>query len=498
NLIRRLVVEHGGIRVDNSHNNIDYKININIRYQYVLDCIEYNLLLDSNRYKIINNNTSNSLISNNSLIKSNLSNNIISNTKIKNKIFKNYNFYIENKIKNRVLVNKILALGGNITNNKKYINNNTYNSNSNSNMNIYNSNNSININNNIHYYVTKNKNNRSSEYYKIVDTQYIDNCLYSMKIIHNNTLSGRISYSSGKNTMNNLRTMGSMVEYEDRVFQLTNVSSLYSNIIKILNDNNITVILDKDNSDKNMTSTNPDKNIFSNFTNNYVTHLIMGKISTSEKFLCALVSGAWILKTSVIDDINNYWMHEWRESDVDGGDKKIVSAIRRWRERINGVVDNGNNSIINILNKDKNNNQCDDNNDIEDKDNECDGIENKNNNDNECDNIGNNNNINNNDKDNNINSININKNINNIKSNININGIYNVKSNYKRRPFYGWKCKLILNNNKYNSYYKLLRVGGAEIVDEEYTHCFVSKEYTGKMEKRMVHVDYILHYLFQK
>lgn len=60
-----------------------------------------------------------------------------------------------------------------------------------------------------------------------------------------------------------------------------------------------------------------------------VTHLISANLATSEKFLCAMVSGIPIIKPDVADNDLSSLM--WTEEDADEKDKKIVRAVKYWR-----------------------------------------------------------------------------------------------------------------------------------------------------------------------
>lgn len=70
------------------------------------------------------------------------------------------------------------------------------------------------------------------------------------------------------------------------------------------------------------------------------THLVMGTVSTSEKFLSCLCSGGWILRPDFVDDFDNspcfdFSRYEWTvDENTLEKDRKIVSAVRRWRERV--------------------------------------------------------------------------------------------------------------------------------------------------------------------
>lgn len=74
---------------------------------------------------------------------------------------------------------------------------------------------------------------------------------------------------------------------------------------------------------------------------NECTHLIMGQPSISEKFLCTLVSGGWILRPDFIDHIDDCTLtgcenYEWVcTPEILEKDKKPVRSIRKWREQIN-------------------------------------------------------------------------------------------------------------------------------------------------------------------
>jgi transcriptional regulator of heat shock response len=79
-----------------------------------------------------------------------------------------------------------------------------------------------------------------------------------------------------------------------------------------------------------------------------VTHLISNKISKTEKFLCAVASGAWILHSSFIEDSfkSLFWKneteYEWsvenfkkfsKEKVRSNENNELLSAIKKGREK---------------------------------------------------------------------------------------------------------------------------------------------------------------------
>ncbi|KAM0678795.1 DNA topoisomerase 2-binding protein 1 [Binucleata daphniae] len=70
------------------------------------------------------------------------------------------------------------------------------------------------------------------------------------------------------------------------------------------------------------------------------THLIMGTANTSEKFMCAISRGCYILIPDFINvydgSINfNFEKYEWNDENTkDKGEKRILGAIKNWRMRI--------------------------------------------------------------------------------------------------------------------------------------------------------------------
>lgn len=70
------------------------------------------------------------------------------------------------------------------------------------------------------------------------------------------------------------------------------------------------------------------------------SHLIMGAVSTSEKFLSCLCNGGWILRPEFVDHFDNspgfdFGRYEWVvDENTAEKDRKVVASIRRWRERV--------------------------------------------------------------------------------------------------------------------------------------------------------------------
>lgn len=72
------------------------------------------------------------------------------------------------------------------------------------------------------------------------------------------------------------------------------------------------------------------------------THLIMGVVNSSQKFLCSLVSGCWILRPDFIQAFENqpnfeYERYEWVSTEsMNEKDRKSSDSCRKWRKIIQG------------------------------------------------------------------------------------------------------------------------------------------------------------------
>lgn len=143
------------------------------------------------------------------------------------------------------------------------------------------------------------------------------------------------------------------------------------------------------------------------------THLIMGQLSISEKFLCTLVSGGWILKPEFIehislDSIQNCSKFEWNcTSDTNHKDRKVIASVAKWRKQIERT-----------------------------------GL----------------------------------------------------------KPFKRWRVKLYANESKLRTLSALIEAGGGVVTSEnDSTHVFVDKGYTGEIkEKKSYSIDKLFAYLFKE
>lgn len=77
------------------------------------------------------------------------------------------------------------------------------------------------------------------------------------------------------------------------------------------------------------------------------THLIVGKLNTTEKFFCGIVSGSWILKPEILDECEEVGdaslrddlcaKYEWTTQNTvtkGGRESKTVAAIQKWRRKL--------------------------------------------------------------------------------------------------------------------------------------------------------------------
>ncbi|ADM11125.1 Rad4-like protein [Encephalitozoon intestinalis ATCC 50506] len=142
------------------------------------------------------------------------------------------------------------------------------------------------------------------------------------------------------------------------------------------------------------------------------THLIMGSVCTSEKFLSCLCNGGWILRPDFIDNFDNsanfdFGKYEWTaDENTPEKERKIVASIKKWRERVAS----------------------------------------------------------------------------------------------KGKPaFHRWIVRLYCDEQKRESYARVIVNGGGTITEgNEYTHCFVSKNYKGEVSaEKKYSTDYIFSHLFR-
>jgi hypothetical protein len=159
--------------------------------------------------------------------------------------------------------------------------------------------------------------------YKIVSSEWIDQCLYTLKHIREDKYIARTGalnlFSRSKEARMNAKV--SYVVPRETLFQFTGLPTFLRN--------------------KAMAKFDELKIKYSN-AEKYegCTHLIMGSVNTSEKFLSSLCNGRWILRPDFIDAFDgssgfDFGKYEWHvaESTLEK-DRRIVESIRRWRERV--------------------------------------------------------------------------------------------------------------------------------------------------------------------
>ncbi|TBU12069.1 putative BRCT domain-containing cell cycle checkpoint protein [Hamiltosporidium tvaerminnensis] len=287
NKLKRLIIENEGTRVSSIDNEVDYIIttkysnikkyeNKNIYYQYIFDCVEQNILLLPDFYCIYNFEKYKILDETVCVVDKGLQNNRI------------------------ILYNKIKAMGGRIKSR---------------------------IDSSCTHFIVKNKKEFKKDSfrpYKVISFDWIDQCLYSLRFIKEDR------YLVSRPTLNvfkllkereNIKNVIYIETKKNKIFQFTGLAFyLKEKAIKMLNDFNIDYI-DGDRYEK-------------------CTHLIMGSVSTSEKFLSCLAQGGWILKPNFIDDYDNsesfnFEKYEWSlDENFDENDKKIIASVKKWREKV--------------------------------------------------------------------------------------------------------------------------------------------------------------------
>lgn len=286
NQLKRIVIEQEGIRVSIIDDNVDYIISNSINkfkqytgkvlhYQFVFDCFEYKAHLMPNSYCILP-------------VK-------------KIEVFKNVVCCIEESYKKDSVqvVNKLKALGAIIKENEDFT---------------------------CTHLIIKDKREykkRGVKTFKVVSSEWIDQCLYTMKHIKEDKYTVKefnLSLFSTKLESTPTKRI-KCVGIKEMVFQFTGLPVFLKTKAKEMLDRyNIKYIC----SDKY----------------EHCTHLIMGNISTSEKFLSALCNGAWILKPDFIEEFDNtplfdFAKYEWVcDEAIDEKDKKVISSIRKWREKV--------------------------------------------------------------------------------------------------------------------------------------------------------------------
>ncbi|KAF9762819.1 SMC5-SMC6 complex localization factor protein 1 [Nosema granulosis] len=286
NQLKRIVIEQEGIRVSVIDDNLDYIVTNSIdkykqhaskvlHYQFIFDCFEYKAHLMPNSYYILPSK--------------------------KIEVFKNVVCCIEESFKkdSTQVVNKLKALGAIIKEDEDFT---------------------------CTHLIIKDKREyrkRGIKTCKVVSSEWIDQCLYTMKHIKEDKYTAKdfnLSLFSTKLESTPTKRI-KCTGVKEMLFQFTGLPVFLKNKAKEMLDRfNIKYIC----SDKY----------------EHCTHLIMGNISTSEKFLSALCNGAWILKPDIIEEFDNsphfdFAKYEWASDlGTDEKDKKIINSIKKWREKV--------------------------------------------------------------------------------------------------------------------------------------------------------------------
>lgn len=293
NKLRRIVIENEGTRVSSISEDTEYVVTLSydeyrehssklIHYQYIFDCFESNSLLYSDFYRY-------HFPISKIILQSTIS--------VVDKDMENAGEYVY----------KLKSLGSNVRNS---------------------------LDSRCTHYVAKDinlnslkpfirdsssqtgrqKGDESRLPFMVLSPDWVDQCLILLKHVKE----GR--FSTNRPTLS-LRKRLSLKKQEEMVFQFTGLPSLFKDeAIRKFRSFGIKFV---------------DSDKFEG-----CTHLIMGSLSSSEKFFCSLVSGCWILTPDFIQDFENqanfdFEKYEWTSSDdMTQRDKKTVDSIRKWRTRI--------------------------------------------------------------------------------------------------------------------------------------------------------------------
>lgn len=294
NALKRGIIEKGGFRVSQIEGDVDFFITSPKSYLSVYsECKDKNIL---NENKIIHYQ----YIFDSIECKSRLLHHFyVIHATEKHEVLKGTCFYIDKNLNDSkvILTNKIKALGGTLKNK---------------------------IEGGITHMVIKNKREYNPTKkiipYKVVLSEWIDQCLFGLRYIKED------KYLYKKPTLSLFQTRLSnpknKVIFKDQdaeiIFQFTGLSTfLKEKAIQLMKKHSIKFI-DSDKFDG-------------------CTHLIMGMFNTSEKFMCSVGRGNWILIPDFINDYDgsrnfNFERYEWNEN-IDK-QNKLLGAIKKWRVKV--------------------------------------------------------------------------------------------------------------------------------------------------------------------
>jgi hypothetical protein len=289
NALRRAIIENDGTRVSVIDGDVDYVIpSFNsryeeysgtiIHYQYIFDCVETKSLLLTNFYKI--------------------------NYPNRRAILGNVISYVDKEfgMDRCAVINKVSALGGVVK---------------------------MQLDNTCTHLIVKNKREckrRCATPYKIISSDWLDQCLYTLRYVKEDKYVLKLPTLNlftevTKNEFKKEEKVVYVNNEEEKIFQFSGLPALLkTKAIQKLESFNAKYL---------------DSEKYENGT-----HLIMGVVATSEKFLGCLSRGGWILRPDFIDDFDNstmfpYEKYEWIVNEgTDPKDEKIISSIKRWREKV--------------------------------------------------------------------------------------------------------------------------------------------------------------------
>lgn len=171
------------------------------------------------------------------------------------------------------------------------------------------------------YFVVKSKSEaKKSIKQKVLTFDWVDQCLYALKIVRDDKY---VAQKPAANLLTSKRNI--QVTYlsdpKEMVFQFTGLPTHFkTKAIELCEKYQL--------------------RYFDCETYEKCTHLVMGRINTSEKFLSALANGAWVLRPDFVDNFDNsssfnFEKYEWVvDESVSSADAKIIDAVARWRKHV--------------------------------------------------------------------------------------------------------------------------------------------------------------------
>lgn len=173
------------------------------------------------------------------------------------------------------------------------------------------------------YLITKNKGDmeKNIKQRRVVTSDWVDQCLHALRPVRDDKYATRTPMSNLLKRSKGKSRVTYLCNTREMVFQFTGLPAHFkAKAIELCERYKL--------------------KYFDCETYEKCTHLIMGKVNTSEKFLSALANGAWILKIDFIDNFDNspgfnFERYEWAAGeDVSDTDARIIESVAKWRKHV--------------------------------------------------------------------------------------------------------------------------------------------------------------------